>query len=372
MDLLQTIQDVLADPFQYAAAWKKRNKGAVVGTFCSYAPEEIVLAAGALPFRLFASGDPVCQADRHLQAYCCGLVRGALEDALTGRLDFLDGTVFAHTCDSMARLSDIWRLSGRFAVHLDVALPAKLDTQSARDYLAATLADFRSDLELALQTEISHQALVDAAAVQSRIRAGLRRLYRLRCENPGRLKGSDLHGVAKASMIMDRWHIADLIETLADGLESFPAPPPVTAKRILLAGGFCSTPDLHDMIEEAGGAVVWDDLCIGGRALEQESDPALEPLADMAARYAQRVVCPAKHRGLTGRAEHLIEKVRDIRADGVIYMHLKFCDPHAFDTPYLKQALADAGIPFLLLEMEDRRGISGQLQTRCQAFLEMI
>jgi benzoyl-CoA reductase subunit C len=372
MDPMQPIHEALAHPFDYARTWKAQHRAAVVGTFCSYAPEEIILAAGALPFRLFAGSDQICQADSHLQAYCCSLVRGALEDALTGQLDFLNGTVFPHTCDSIQRLSDIWRLSARFAFHLDVVLPVKLNTQSARDYLKATLEDFRHDLENKLQTQISLKALQDAVATQNRIRSGLRQLYRLRCENPERLKGSDLHGLVKASMIMDRSQFAALLDEVAGQVAGSQILPRSGRKRILLAGGFCSMPDFHEMIEEAGGTVVWDDFCTGGRALEGDLDSALDPLAAMAVRYAERIVCPAKHSGLTERAESLIRRVRETRADGVIYIYLKFCDPHAFDYPYLKQMLSDADIPAMVLEMEDRRLLSGQFQTRCQAFLEMI
>jgi bcr-type benzoyl-CoA reductase subunit C len=372
MDPMQPIREILAHPFDYARTWKAQHRSAVIGTFCSYAPEEIILAAGALPFRLFSGSDQICQADSHLQAYCCSLVRGSLEDALTGQLDFLDGTVFPHTCDSIQRLSDIWRLSARFEFHLDVVLPVKLNTQSAWDYLKATLEDFKHDLEKKLQTEISLKALQDAIATQNRIRSGLRQLYRLRCENPERLKGRDLHGLVKASMIMDRFQFAVLLDEVVGQVAESQAPQRPEGKRILLAGGFCSMPDFHDMIEEAGGTVVWDDFCTGGRALEGDVEGKVDPLAAMAERYAKRIVCPAKHSGLTERAESLIRRVRETRADGVIYIYLKFCDPHAFDYPYLKQMLSDAGIPVMVLEIEDRRSLGGQFQTRCQAFLEMI
>ena len=36
---------------------------------------------------------------------------------------------------------------------------------------------------------------------------------------------------------------------------------------------------------------------------------------------------------------------RNAGADGVIFILLKFCDPHAFDYPYIKALLDSAGIP---------------------------
>ena len=56
----------------------------------------------------------------------------------------------------------------------------------------------------------------------------------------------------------------------------------------------------------------------------------------------------------------------------MIFFLLKFCDPHAFDYPYLKEALDREGIPSMLLEVEDRLPADGQLRTRFEAFVEMI
>ena len=101
MKRLIPFYDIAADPVGYARDWKARTHAKIVGYFCSYVPEEIIWAAGALPYRILGGGQTTARADAHLQAYSCSLIRGALDDALAGRLDFLDGTVFPHTCDSI-------------------------------------------------------------------------------------------------------------------------------------------------------------------------------------------------------------------------------------------------------------------------------
>ena len=53
---LEAFRRVLADPFAYVKQWKEKNAKSVIGYFCSYTPEEIILAANALPFRIFNSG----------------------------------------------------------------------------------------------------------------------------------------------------------------------------------------------------------------------------------------------------------------------------------------------------------------------------
>jgi benzoyl-CoA reductase/2-hydroxyglutaryl-CoA dehydratase subunit BcrC/BadD/HgdB len=67
-----------------------------------------------------------------------------------------------------------------------------------------------------------------------------------------------------------------------------------------------------------------------------------------------------------------VEIVKEKRAAGVVFLFLKFCDPHSFDYPYLKKALDEAGIPSMVLEVEDRLPSEGQLTTRFETFVHMI
>jgi benzoyl-CoA reductase/2-hydroxyglutaryl-CoA dehydratase subunit BcrC/BadD/HgdB len=84
------------------------------------------------------------------------------------------------------------------------------------------------------------------------------------------------------------------------------------------------------------------------------------------------MICPAKHSGTNDRRERLVEMVLKKGVQGVIFFFLKFCDPHAFDYPYLQEALEKAGIPSLVVEVEDQLQAEGQLRTRLEAFIEMI
>jgi benzoyl-CoA reductase subunit C len=118
--------------------------------------------------------------------------------------------------------------------------------------------------------------------------------------------------------------------------------------------------------------VVWDDFCTSTRYFEGVVDETGDPIQALAQRYLNRVVCPAKHSGLYDRGNYLIEKVRENRAQGVIFLFLKFCDPHAFDYPYMKAMLDKEGIPSLMVEIEDQIASEGQLRTRCEAFMEML
>lgn len=372
MDARNTLMAAARNPLALGAALKAQTGKPVVGHFCSYTPEELITAAGAIPFRLFGGGDDISLADRHLQSYCCSLVRGGLEDALKGNLKFLDGAVFPHTCDSIQRLSDIWRLCAGMPFHIDVVLPVKLDTESARAYMMDVLTGFRADLEAALGVSITDDRLREAVRLYNDIRRTLSDLYRLRSEHPGAISAGDLNLVVKAAMIMDRQTLAPLLHDLKDSLASNPPPAARPGKRVILSGGVCHHPDIYGVLEDSGAQVIWDDLCTGTRYFEGQLEENIPPLKAVADRYFNRMVCPAKHFNLTGRGENLVQLARTQGAAGVIFLFLKFCDPHSFDYPYLKQFLDDAGIPSILLEVEARLPPEGQLRTRFEAFVDML
>ncbi len=373
MQAIKEIHDVVNDPITYARKLQKQSGKKIIGYMCTYAPEEIIHAAGAHPLRLFGSNKNILLADGHLQTYCCSLVRGVLEDALAGDLKFLDGMIFPHTCDTVQRLSDIWRLNVPYGFHLDVVLPVKLDTKSARDYMLDVLNLFRRDLEKSLQVKITDDDIRKSIVLYNEIRSGLEKVHELNKNNPGIINGKDLSALVRAAMIMDRNDYLKILQTVIAELETKGGTAKATkARRLIISGGLCSQPDIYPVIEDAGGVVVGDDLCTGSRYYQGIIKTTGEPVAAIAERYLQRPVCPAKHMDKNARATNLIKIARDSKADGVIFMLLKFCDPHAFDYPYLKDALADASIPSLLLEVEDQQQAQSQLKTRIEAFLETL
>ncbi len=373
MKLLDEFYGILDDPYAYGKKLKAEKNKKIIGYFCSYTPEEIIYAAGVHPMRLFGTRGDITLADAHFQAYCCSLVRGALEEALKGELNFLDGTVFPHTCDSIQRLSDVWRLNTTFGFFADIVLPVKLNTESARRYMIDVLNRFRKDFEKGFGREITDDHLRKAIDTYNRIRTYLAQVYDLRSENPGIISGSDVYAIVRASMIMDRDDLSDKLPVVVEGIKRGDAAVDNgTKKRILLVGSVCDHPDVYRIIEESGGTVVWDDLCTGSRYFSGIIENGEDPVESLAKRYMERVVCPAKHLSAVSRGEHLMRLVREKKAEGVIFLLLKFCDPHAFDYPYMKEYCDREGIPSMLLEIEDRLPSEGQLLTRFETFMHML
>ena len=55
MDSLKQFYNIADEPFGYARQWKQEHGRNIIGYFCSYTPEEIIHAAGAIGAALLAA-----------------------------------------------------------------------------------------------------------------------------------------------------------------------------------------------------------------------------------------------------------------------------------------------------------------------------
>jgi len=235
------------------------------------------------------------------------------------------------------------------------------------------LKGFKNDLESALKTDITEERLYKAITVYNQIRKSLGSIYRMRSQNPEIVSAAEVYSIIKAAMVMDRDELLKMLAGVETKLKNRARPETAdVGKRIILSGGICSHPDIYHLLAESGAEVVWDDLCTGSRYFEGATDDSGDPIEAIADRYLTRMVCPAKHVDITSRGENLVNLVRKHDAAGVIFLFLKFCDPHSFDYPYLKGYLDEAGVPSLLLEVEEQLPSAGQLRTRFETFMDML
>jgi benzoyl-CoA reductase/2-hydroxyglutaryl-CoA dehydratase subunit BcrC/BadD/HgdB len=125
------------------------------------------------------------------------------------------------------------------------------------------------------------------------------------------------------------------------------------------------------LIEELGARIVGDDLCTGSRYFAPPVVGNGDPISALADRYLHRLPCPAKYHPDHQPGEHLLKLVNETKANGVVFVLQKFCDPHAFDYAIVKEKLDVAAVPHLRLEMEHVPALD-QWRTRLQAFLELV
>jgi len=341
-----------------------------IGFFCPYVPEELIHAAGALPFRLMGTPIKMSHVQAHLPPNCCHLVKSSLESLLHGELDFLKGIIFSHTCDSMQGLADIWALQKRTPLQFNLMMPSHLDSELSRTFLNAEIERFKNFLESNVG-KITPQTLKTSIQLFNHIREKLQEIYARRPACHKQISGIDFARIIRAGYLMDRQRYLELLNDL---LKAFPEKTEGNENLVplFLAGNMTHSDSYFSLIEEAGALVVQDDLCSGARFLRLMVSEDTDPIEGLTNRYFTSFFCPTKYKGVHAHIETLLKEVQKSRAKGVIFLLYKYCETHFFDYPDLKQALESKGIPTLLLEVEDPSYSIGQLKIRIQAFIEML
>ena len=72
------------------------------------------------------------------------------------------------------------------------------------------------------------------------------------------------------------------------------------------------------------------------------------------------------------KGQMLIDMAEECRADGIVVLMMKFCDPEEYDYPIYKEEVEAASVPMLYLEIDQQLTSFEQIRTRVQSFTEML
>ena len=351
----------------------KRQGKKVFGWLCTYVPEEIIHAAGALPIRITGYSEEVEleDGDAYLYVNNCSFSRSCLQLALRGGYDFLDGVVGGSTCDGARRLFDLWRYYIGTSFHHIITIPRKY-TEPAHELYYKQIVQFKKHLEEYLGIVISDEALINSIELYNESRTLLKELYDFRKLDAPPITGAETMEVLDASFRMPKElfnkYLNDLLDELKKSGNAYKG-----RARLMITGSVMANPEFIKCIEGQGGLVVADELCTSTRYW---SDPVIlkkdePPLKSLARRYLNNFPC-ARMVPSDDRFNRILDLARDSKVDGVISQIIRYCVPYAHDLPLLRDRLDKIGIPVLALDVEYGTPGSGQIQTRVQAFLEML
>ncbi len=345
----------------------------VIGWLCTYVPEEIIHAAGALPVRITGYRQEMELEDGNAYMYVnnCSFSRSCLQMGLRGEYDILDGIVAGSTCDGARRLFDLWQYYIKSPFHHMITVPRKF-SQRAHDLYHGQILQFKQRLEEFLDTEITDDKLRHSIEVYNESRDLLGQLYELRKRPDPPITGAETMEVLNASFRMPKESFNIYLKQLLNELATSNRSNNYRA-RLMIAGSVMNNPEFVKCIEDQGGLVVTDELCTSTRYW---SDPVImdgvkTPLEAISQRYLNNFPC-ARMFPSSERFDRTLQLVRDFKVDGVISEIIRYCVPYAHDLPLLRDRLKTAGIPTLALDVEYGTSGSGQIQTRVQAFLEML
>ena len=354
--------------------------GKVAGIFCVFVPEEIVLAAGAVPVSLCSgSAFSIPAAERILPANTCALIKSAYGFELERVCPYLhlsDLVIGETTCDGKKKM---YELMGRGRDVFVIETP-QTRSEAAHELFTSELHRLVARMQDLTGNEITPEKLAVATELHERKRAAMARIAATRSAPNPPISGIDALLVNQLSFIDEHERFIANANALAEELEArvasgegaYEAPDP----RILITGCPMALPNwkLPNVVETSGGMVVGEESCVGSRYYEQRVDRAADSLDEQLRQIAARQL-RTNCASFTPNDERLADIVRladELHVDGVIQYTLGFCHTFAFEAVKVSEALKGRGIPCLSLETDYSPSDVAQLRLRVAAFLEMV
>lgn len=383
MELIKELPEVFEEFAEqrqksFLAVKKAKEAGIpIVGSYCTYFPQELAMAMGAASVSLCSTSDEtIPEAEKILPKNLCPLIKSSYGFAKTDKCPFFyfaDLVVGETTCDGKKKMYEIL---GEIKDVYILELPNS-QKPSALKLWEGEMVRFKEYLEKKFEVTITEEDIRKAIHVNNEARKSIKKLYELMKLEPCPMRGANLFKVLYGSTFkLDRSKIPEQVDAVVEKIKQEYAEGKMEEKkpRILITG--CpiggATEKVIRSIEDNGGIVVAYESCSGAKAIDRlvdENDPDVyHALAERYLAIGCSVMTPNPN-----RLELLGQLIDEYQVDGVVEMTLQACHTYNVETYSIRKFVnEEKHIPYISVETDYSQADVGQLNTRLTAFLEML
>ena len=377
MELKKPVEEALRARSRELVASK--GKGVkIIGYYPDeYLPEELVIAAGAIPLGLarggeyFAVSRAGAYASRWMDTFCraqIGYLVGqeeiyyTLTDLYISPMIDCNMRIVGDCINFFTKLEEF-----RFGVPRE-------KSPEALEYYLGGLNFLKDKLESFTGNKITPEKLKESIDMCNEERELLKQISTTRKAALPPISGKEFIGLLHASYVLDKKKMLELLHSF-EGLKDRKGLP--KGPRIMLTGTTLAWGDdkVIDLIEKTGSNIVieqycealrdyWDNVEVG-KTLE-------ENMQNIAKRYllkkpAHVAMVPSKD-----RQDLIMKLIKDFKVDGVLWYQPMYRDEGDMESFYFEKRLKkEAGIPFMKLDTEYDPYEIGPMSTRVETFIEL-
>ena len=349
----------------------------VIGSYCTYFPQELAIAAGAATVGLCStSGETIAAAEKDLPANLCPLIKSSYGFAKEDKCPFFyfsDIVVGENTCDGKKKM---YELMSDFKDVFIMDLPNSQSDKGLELYKEELLR-MKDYVEKKFEVTITDEDMRKAVKLENQIRVAKKNLVDTMKNDPCPVSGLDMfHVLYGSGFKFDHTAIVPELEAVQAKIEKEYAEGTNIGKRprIVLTG--CPiggvTEKVIKAIEDNGGVVVAMENCVGAKQYDRLIDEDAEDIWEATAyRYLQigcSVMTPNPNRyDLLGRT------IDEYKADGVLEMTLQACHTYNVESKSIEKFCTEKkNVPYFHVETDYSTADVAQLNTRIAAFIEML
>lgn len=359
----------------------KREGRKIIGTYCTFVPEELVIAVDGVMVGLCAGADfALEEVEKILPRNTCALIKstfGFKIGQVCPYLEACDMVIGENTCDGKKKAYEI--LNNLVPNFYAMDMP-QMKTAEGRVLLKSEYLKLMAKLEELSGKTITIESLKQAITIVNNKRAAVQRLAQLRYADPAPVSGLDSLLINQVYFYDNPVRFTESVNKICEELETrikensgvFPT----GTTRVLLSGCPMAVPNwkVPSIIEGMNAVIVGEESCVGERGFQgevsTEGETVNELMDAVVDRYLQ-IDC-AIFTPNSQRLEHIKEMAEKYKADGIILYSLNFCTPYLMESFNIEKELENSGIPTLRIETDYSQEDNGQLKTRIEAFIERI
>ena len=327
----------------------------VIGSYCTYFPTELALAAGAASVGLCStSGETIAAAEKDLPANLCPLIKSSYGFAK----------------------KKMYELMGDFKDVFVMDLPNS-QSEKGLELYKAELLRLREYVEKKFERKITDDDLRNAVKLENKIRVAKKNLIDTMKNDPCPVTGLDMFKILYGSGFkFDRTGIAEELDAIADRIRAEYADGKKLDKRPRIVVTGCPiggiTEKVIKAIEDNGGVVVAMENCVGAkqydRLVDEDADDIWSAVAERYLNIGCSVMTPNPNRyDLLGRT------IDEYKADGVLEMTLQACHTYNVEHKSIEKfCTEEKKVPYFMVETDYSEADIAQLNTRIAAFIEML
>jgi benzoyl-CoA reductase/2-hydroxyglutaryl-CoA dehydratase subunit BcrC/BadD/HgdB len=353
----------------------------VIGSYCVFVPEELILAVDGVSVGLCAGAEFNFEgAETVLPRNTCPLIKSAFGFKLGKVCPYLEASdvvVGENTCDGKKKSYEILAPLVKDLYVMD--LP-QMKSDSGKALLKEEYRKFMAKLEKVSGKKITAESLKKGIDIVNAKRKAVQRLTALRAADPAPISGLDALLVNQVFFYDDPVRFTDSVNKLCDELEErvkkgisvFPK----GTTRLIVSGCPMAVPNwkLPFIIETSGAVIVGEESCVGERGarwMTETKGGSIDGMLDQITDRYFQIDC-AVFTPNPSRVDHVKEMTKKLKAKGVIHYSLQFCHPYIVESGPVEKNLKNSGISTLRLETDYSQEDAGQIKTRVEAFIEQL
>jgi len=362
---------------------KKKKGKPLVGTFCIFVPEEIVVGADGVCYGLCGGAEfSIADAEKDLPRNICPLIKSAYGFKVQKTCPYTQASNFIYgetTCEAKKKTWEILnKLHPTHVMHIP-----QMKRKKEQELWKSEIYEFKKHIEEIINKEITFEELKKGIEIINKKRKAMQRLDRLRGMYPDvvPISGKDGLLINQISFYDDPERFTQKVNELCDELEerikNKNSVVPKDTPRIMVIGTPMAPPNwkLHHIVETTGGVIINEEACIGHRYYKDniniENAKNIDELIDNMLERYMKIDC-ACFTPNNERIEKIIEMYKERKADGIIYYSLSFCHTYNVESKKVIDRLQEENIPVLKIESDYSMEDMGQIKTRVEAFIESI